>query len=63
MVLNIDHEQQHAKGSSRSITQVSMFEALSSQQTLISKFGGHHMAAGLTLPIDQVSALREGLND
>ncbi|ELX9432091.1 single-stranded-DNA-specific exonuclease RecJ [Staphylococcus pseudintermedius] len=63
MVLNIDHEQQHAKGSSRSITQVSMFEALSSQHTLISKFGGHHMAAGLTLPIDQVSALREGLND
>ncbi|WP_145951841.1 single-stranded-DNA-specific exonuclease RecJ [Staphylococcus lutrae] len=63
MVLNIDQHQQHAKGSARSISQVSMFQALSAQQHLITKFGGHHMAAGLTLPIDQVDALRAALND
>lgn len=62
MILNIDEAQQHAKGSSRSISQVSMFEALSSESTLITKFGGHHMAAGLTMPIENVDPLRNALN-
>ena len=43
LILNIDLEQHHAKGSARS-EQVSMFEILSAHQDLISKFGGHHMA-------------------
>ncbi|MDO5374596.1 MAG: single-stranded-DNA-specific exonuclease RecJ [Staphylococcus rostri] len=63
MVLNLDAEKGHAKGSARSIEQVSMFDALSEQSTLIQKFGGHHMAAGLTLDLDNVDALRDGLND
>lgn len=63
MVLNLDMEKGHAKGSARSIEQVSMFDALSQQSQLIQKFGGHHMAAGLTLDLNDVDALREGLND
>ena len=63
MVLNLDGEKGHAKGSARSIEQVSMFDALSKQAQLIQKFGGHHMAAGLTLDIDNVDALREKLNN
>ncbi|KIX90777.1 single-stranded-DNA exonuclease [Staphylococcus microti] len=62
MVLNLDVEKEHAKGSARSIEQVSMFDALSQQSQLIQKFGGHHMAAGLTLDLNDVDALREGLN-
>ena len=63
LILNIDYEQNHAKGSARSIEQVSMFEILSAHQDLISKFGGHHMAAGMTMDIDNIDELRTGLND
>lgn len=63
MILNIDHEKQHAKGSARSISQISMFELLSTQGDLIDKFGGHHAAAGLTLPIENVESLKQALNE
>lgn len=63
LILNTDLEQNHAKGSARSIEQVSMFEILSAHQDLISKFGGHHMAAGMTMEIDYIEALEQGLND
>ncbi|UXU55979.1 single-stranded-DNA-specific exonuclease RecJ [Staphylococcus agnetis] len=63
MILNIDHEKQHAKGSARSISQISMFELLSTQSDLIDKFGGHHAAAGLTLAIENVENLKQALNE
>ncbi|REH76091.1 single-stranded-DNA-specific exonuclease RecJ [Staphylococcus felis] len=63
MILNIDHTQSHAKGSARSIAQISMYQALNNQTHCIEKFGGHHMAAGLTLSIENVDALRNGLNE
>ncbi|HDK4388724.1 TPA: single-stranded-DNA-specific exonuclease RecJ [Staphylococcus aureus] len=62
LILNVDREQNHAKGSARSIDQVSMFEILSAHQELIAKFGGHHMAAGMTMDIENIEALAEGLN-
>ncbi|UXR72579.1 MULTISPECIES: single-stranded-DNA-specific exonuclease RecJ [unclassified Staphylococcus] len=62
MVLNIDEAQGHTKGSARSIEQVSMFDALSMQGEYITKFGGHHMAAGLTMQIEHVDTLREALD-
>nr|WP_263313080.1 single-stranded-DNA-specific exonuclease RecJ [Mammaliicoccus sp. Marseille-Q6498] len=63
IVLNVDIEQNHAKGSARSIEQVSMFEFLQNQSDLIDKFGGHHMAAGMTLKIDAVEPLKKALNE
>ncbi|RIO75746.1 single-stranded-DNA-specific exonuclease RecJ, partial [Staphylococcus gallinarum] len=62
LILNIDEAQQHAKGSARSIEQVSMFEILTEHASLIDKFGGHHMAAGMTLAIENVEPLRQALN-
>lgn len=62
LILNIDEAQQHAKGSARSIEQVSMFEILTKHASLIDKFGGHHMAAGMTLAIENVEPLRQALN-
>lgn len=62
LILNIDRKQNHAKGSARSIDQVSMFEILSAHQELIAKFGGHHMAAGMTMDIENIESLAEGLN-
>lgn len=63
IVLNVDIEQNHAKGSARSIEQVSMFEFLQNNSELIQKFGGHHMAAGMTLDIDAIESLKKALND
>ncbi|WP_233276951.1 DHHA1 domain-containing protein, partial [Staphylococcus aureus] len=56
LILNIDEGQNHAKGSARSIEQVSMFEILNAHTDLITKFGGHHMAAGITMPIENVDS-------
>lgn len=39
-----------AKGSCRSIASLNLYEAIAAQSDLLSQFGGHHQAAGLTLP-------------
>ncbi|MEQ6029685.1 single-stranded-DNA-specific exonuclease RecJ [Staphylococcus saccharolyticus] len=62
LILNIDTAQNHAKGSARSIEQVSMFEILEAHHDLIDKFGGHHMAAGMTMGIENIDTLRYKLN-
>ena len=51
-----------AKGSARSIEGFNLFDALCSAQGLLSKFGGHEMAAGMTLSQENIGALREALN-
>lgn len=61
--MNIDYDNDYAKGSARSIPQVSMYDSLDHSRNLISKFGGHHMAAGMTLPIENIEQLEKELND
>lgn len=51
-----------ARGSARSISGFSIFEALAKCSHLITNFGGHQMAAGLTLPSDNIKRLEERLN-
>lgn len=50
------------KGSARSIECYNIFEELSKCKDLMSKFGGHPMAAGLSLPEENITKLREKLN-
>ena len=50
------------KGSGRSIECYNMYEALNGVKDLLTKFGGHKMAAGLSLKEENVSLLREQLN-
>ena len=50
------------KGSGRSIPAYNMFEALYANQELFLRFGGHAMAAGLSLNEDNVPELRRRLN-
>lgn len=40
-----------------------MFEELNKCAGLLTKFGGHPMAAGMSLPEENVEKLRRGLND
>lgn len=51
------------KGSGRSIPGYSMFEELSGCKDLFSKFGGHPMAAGLTLKDENYRELERRLNE
>lgn len=50
------------KGSGRSIEAYSMYEELCKCQELFTKFGGHPMAAGLSLPEANVELFREKIN-
>jgi len=50
------------KGSGRSSACYNMFEALLANSHLFLRFGGHSMAAGLTLPSENIPLLREALN-
>ena len=50
------------KGSGRSIDGYHMYEELNKCKELLTKFGGHRLAAGLSLPKENVGKFREMLN-
>ena len=52
-----------AKGSGRSIEAYHMFHGLVEVQDLLTKFGGHPMAAGFSLPVENVEEFRRRLNE
>lgn len=51
---------ENAKGSCRSIPSLNLYEAIASQGELLTQFGGHHQAAGLTLLAANVERFKEG---
>lgn len=59
----ITNSEKGAKGSARSIEGYNMFEELSRCKHLFTAFGGHPMAAGLSLPVDNIDVLRRQLNE
>lgn len=62
IVLSIGSESSLAKGSARSIEGFNMFENLSTCRDILPHFGGHPMAAGMTLEVKDVDELRHRLN-
>ncbi|MEG2353653.1 MAG: single-stranded-DNA-specific exonuclease RecJ [Clostridium sp.] len=50
------------KGSARSIELYNIYEELSKCKELLGKFGGHPMAAGLSLDFENIDLLRDKLN-
>lgn len=60
IILTNAHE--GAKGSARSIEGYNMFEELLKCKDILTKFGGHPMAAGMSLPINKIDEFREKLN-
>ncbi|SFB23063.1 single-stranded-DNA-specific exonuclease RecJ [Clostridium frigidicarnis] len=52
-----------AKGSGRSIEEYNMFEEMLKCKDIMDKFGGHPMAAGMSLKIENIDKLRMGLNE
>jgi single-stranded-DNA-specific exonuclease len=61
--LCLDPEKGTAKGSARSIEGFDMFENLSESRDILPHFGGHPMAAGMTLSLNDVDELRNRLID
>lgn len=54
---------EEVKGSGRSIEAYSMYEEMSKCKELFTKFGGHPMAAGLSLPKEHVELFGRRLNE
>ncbi|MBW4427371.1 MAG: DHH family phosphoesterase [Nostoc desertorum CM1-VF14] len=54
-------DEEHIRGSARSIPEFHVFEALESCHDLLGKFGGHKAAGGFSLPADNLQMLRSRL--
>lgn len=62
IVLSIDEEAGTAKGSARSIEGFNMYAELTKNNHLLPHYGGHPMAAGLSMDLNDIVLLRENLN-
>ncbi|MBE9110286.1 single-stranded-DNA-specific exonuclease RecJ [Nodosilinea sp. LEGE 07298] len=51
-----------ARGSARSVKGLDLYQLFQSQAELLSGFGGHPLAAGLTLPVEHIEVLAAALN-
>lgn len=56
-------EGDEAHGSGRSVGEVNLFDAVSSCQDLLVRFGGHHAAVGVTLKAENLPAFTQRLCD
>ena len=50
------------RGSARSIEGLHITEAIAANKDLLINFGGHPMAAGLSLRADKLNAFKKGIN-
>ena len=63
IILATDSSKGIAKGSARSIEGFHLFDELAKNREILPHFGGHPMAAGMTLSIEHVDELRKRLNE
>ena len=62
ILLTQSKDENTIKGSGRSIEEYNMFEEISKCKDLLVGFGGHPMAAGVSLDISNLESFRERLN-
>ncbi|MDR3090942.1 MAG: single-stranded-DNA-specific exonuclease RecJ [Clostridiales bacterium] len=63
IVLTNAAESGFAKGSGRSVEGYDMYAGLFAHRELFTRFGGHKMAAGMTLPLPNIERLTDRLQD
>jgi single-stranded-DNA-specific exonuclease len=56
-------DEQHIRGSARSIPEFDVFAALQHCESVLGRFGGHRAAGGFSLPAENLSVLRSHLRD
>lgn len=61
IVLSLDDDR--AKGSARSLGEVNIYELIKTQEHFLEKFGGHKMAAGLSLHVKDIEAFKNAINE
>ena len=59
VIISIDGEE--GRGSGRSVSGISLYSALNHCSHLLTRFGGHELAAGLSVPLSNIEALRDEL--
>lgn len=62
-VIVLTEKGEFTKGSARSVSGFSIFDALTACSSHLSFYGGHDQAAGLTLPTENVDAFVSAIND
>ncbi|RYL93904.1 single-stranded-DNA-specific exonuclease RecJ [Sporolactobacillus sp. THM7-4] len=62
IILSIDKQAGLARGSGRSIEGFNIYQGLTASRVHLIQFGGHKMAAGLTLRADEITAFRDDFN-
>ncbi len=63
VILSLDREMGLARGSARSVGGFDLHEALGKTEHLLVKWGGHKMAAGLTVQADKLDAFADALEE
>ncbi|WP_354634919.1 single-stranded-DNA-specific exonuclease RecJ [Planktothricoides raciborskii] len=51
-----------ARGSARSVHQIDLYQLVKNQAHLLDRFGGHPLAAGLSLPVENIPLFTEAIN-
>lgn len=62
IILSIEDDGKMARGSARSVKGFNIHDALVACEDLLERFGGHEMAAGLTIKVENIPKLNERLN-
>ncbi len=62
IVIGVNDEETHGKGSARSIPGFDMFQGIQLCRDLLQSCGGHEMAAGLSLTMDNLAGFEEKIN-
>lgn len=62
-VILLSADGENAMGSARSVVGFNIFDAISSCEDLLIKFGGHSQAAGITISLQNVDVFRKRIND
>ncbi|MBD2182152.1 single-stranded-DNA-specific exonuclease RecJ [Planktothrix sp. FACHB-1355] len=51
-----------ARGSARSVNQIDLYQLVKAQAHLLDRFGGHPLAAGLSIPVENIPLFTEAIN-
>lgn len=62
ILFTIDSETKIAKGSGRSIESINLYEAIAETSSLLESFGGHEMAAGVTIHEDDLDEFKRKIS-
>ncbi|MEO1404022.1 MAG: single-stranded-DNA-specific exonuclease RecJ [Cyanobacteria bacterium J06635_1] len=62
VLLTKDEQTGVARGSARSANQIDLYELVAQQSHLLTSFGGHPFAAGMSLPIENIALFADAIN-